>query len=444
MKRIVSGIMLTLLLLGIMMTLTSIIEPVKSEENNWWNSEWIYRREIIITERSNNSLVNFPVEVTFEHMGRIQTDGDDIRVIDNGIEVPYAIESINNTHTTIVFEVNVTAFSTKQLYIYYGNQNAEKPAYPLVPVIVHGDQKNGNATIDNRVFIGWEYAAWGVQPGWYIVEGQLVYIDNNPVVLWSDFRLDFDKDRVFETDEDLITDIPSWKGGIARYHFSQERFVGRSYGLGDFIGYVQTPVYVQLNFADTFLRVYRGQNFVETVQADRLQMESSLWDYARYQGGYEQNIIDGLDTNGPPNDPTWNTIYHSPLNPGWMAFRNSLSGYIFGAIGLNINISYVYHFAAKESHAYDRIIIFDGTDEQSADPHDQPSNCRIYWYADGTNSYNGIDKIATILLNSPLITISLEEIVPEFPSTLILALFILVTLIATILLKSKKKIDSHF
>jgi hypothetical protein len=435
MRKIVFGIMLILLVVST----SPLIIDVKSvnAEENWWNSNWTYRKRITIIERSNHSLVDFPIEITFRHDGHVQGDGRDIRVIDNNVEVPYALTMLNSTHATITLEINLTALTSKDLFIYYGNPNALKPNYPLVPLVIFGGQKTGNATIDNRIFIGWEYVAWGVQPGWYIVGGQLVYIDNNPVVLWTDFRMDFDHDGVFEVDEDLITDIPSWKGGIGRYHYEQERFVGRSYGLGDFLGYKQTPVYVQLNFANAYLRIYRKQNFVETIQADRLGMEGTVWDYARFEDGVEQNIIDGKNTTGPPEDPMHNTIYKSKDNPGWMAFRDSYNGRIFGAIGLNINSTYSYLLHAKEAHAWDRVILFDCTDEQTADPHDQPPNCRIYWYADGTNNYLEIDRIASILINSPTILMQSEEVLPEFPSTIILTIFMLTTTVLAVLARHR-------
>jgi hypothetical protein len=371
----------------------------------------------------------------------VQADGRDIRIIQNDTEIPYRITGINSTWATVMFEINLTSLSTKSIHIYYGNENATAPNYPLVPLVISEGQQKGNATIDNRIYIGWDYVAWGVQPGWYIVGGNLVYIDNNPVVLWTDFRMDFDNDGVFEEDEDLITDISSWKGGIGRRSgIDLRNYVFRSYGLGDYQSYVQTPIYVDIVFQDVTLRVYKGYNFVETVQADRLQMESSTWDYARYQGGYEQNIIDGLDTNGPPNDPTWNTIYNSSINPGWMAFRNSLNGYVFGAIGFNINTSYIYHFSAKESHAYDRLILFDYTTEQTLHPYNQPLGCKIYWYADGSNGYSEINKTATILSSSSTVTVLAEEMIPEFSSAMILLMLIFTTLTTTLLLKPKLKI----
>jgi len=435
-KKMVSGVMFTLLVFSILVLLIHV-KPAAGTEDNWWNPNWTYRRQVNITENSGYSLVNFPVEVIFRHDGHIQPDGRDIRVIENDTEIPYCITGINSTWAAVMLEINLTSLSAKSIYIYYGNENATSPNYPLVPLIISEGQQEGNATIDDRIFIGWNYVAWGVQPGWYIVGGNLVYIDNNPVVLWTDFRMDFDNDGVFEENEDLITDFDMWVGGIGRHHMGMGNFVERSYGLGDYQSYVRTPIYVDVVFQDVTLRVYKGYNFVETVQADRLQMESTSWDYARYQGGPEENIIDGLNTNGPPSDPMWNTLYNSSINPGWMAYRNSLNGYVFGAIGFNINSAYKYHFSAKEQHAYDRLIFFDYTAEQTLDPYNQPLDCKIYWYADGSNGYSEINETATILSNPPLATVLPEEEIPEFPSITTLVIAMVITATAIIIGKRK-------
>lgn len=431
-KKMVSGVMFTLLVFG-MLALLINVKPAASTEDNWWNSNWAYRRQVNITENSGYSLIDFPVEVSFRHDGHVQADGRDIRVVENNTEIPYCITKINSSWTTIMLEFNLTSLSSKSIYIYYENPNAATPNYPLVPLTIFEGQQKGNATIDNRIFIGWDYVPWGVQPGWYIVGGNLVYIDNNPVVLWTDFRMDFDNDGIFEENEDLITDFDLWTGGIGRYHMEVERFVERSFGLHDYQSYVRTPIYVDIVFQDVTLRVYKGYNFVETVQADSLQMEGSVWDYAKYESGVEENIIDGVNTNLD----LWNIMYNSSTNPGWMAYRNSLDGYVIGAIGFNINSTYIYHFPAKESHAWGRLILFDHTTEQSLSPHDQPSDCKIYWYADGSNGYSEINKTATILSNHPLVSVLPEEIIPEFPSVTILLIAMVITATAVIIGKRK-------
>ena len=431
MKETVCGIVLTFLLVG-MLALTFNIQPAKSTENDWWNSAWIYRRQLNITENSGYNLINFPVKVTFEHNGHIKANGEDVRVIDSSVEIPSYVEKCNSTHAQVIFEINLTVLESKTIYIYYGNPNANAPDYPLVPLSIF-EGNNGNATIDNRIFIGWNYVAWGVQPGWYNVGGNLVYIDNNQVVLWTDFRMDFDGNTHFEEDEDLITDFDLWKGGIGRSHMEVERFVERSFGLGDYQGFIRTPIYVDIVFADVMLRVFREHNFVETIQADRLQMESSMWDYAKFNNGTEENIIDHVNVN----PDLWNILYNSSVNPCWMAYRNSMNGYVFGAIGFNIGSNYKYYFPAKESHAYDRLIFFDYTTEQTLDPYNQPLDCKIYWYADGSNGYSEINKTAAMLGNPPQVYVLSEEIVPEFSSITILLIAMVITTTVAIIGRRK-------
>ena len=385
---------------------------ISPEPTAWWNSQWSCRKQITLNEASGSTLEQFPILVTFEHSGKTQSTGNDIRLIDNGNEVPYSVEAITSTYATIVFNINLNSLSSKTLYLYYGNSQANAPNYPLMPLQIY-QGISGNATIDNRIFIGWKNVAWGASPGYYLVGGSIVYLDNNAVTLWDDFRIDTNNNGVFDSSEDLLTDLGSWTGGIGRSHVGLANYVERSYGLGNFLSYVRTPNYVDLVFADAKLRVYKGQNFVETTQADRLQMESASWDYACYQGATEQNIIDGLNTNGVPSDPKWNTLYSSTVNPGWMAYRNSAKGYILGGIGFETNPSYSFRFIAKEAHAFDRLIFFDYTDSQIQDPYDQPTSCKIYWYADNSNSYANINKTAKVLSNLPQFSLLAEESNPN-------------------------------
>jgi hypothetical protein len=115
-----------------------------------------------------------------------------------------------------------------------------------------------------------------------------------------------------------------------------------------------------------------------------------------------------------------------------MAFRDSLNRRIFGGIGLNVNSSYSYYFPVKEAHAFDRLIMFDYSALQSVESYDQPLDCRVYWYADGTNDYLGINKTAAILNDRPLFSVLQEEAVPEFPTLMVPALFMI--LISTVAL----------
>jgi len=394
--------MLTLLLIG-MLTSAFYVNPVKSTEDNWWNSEWVYRRRVNITENSGYSLTNFPVEVSFNHNGHAQPDGKDIRVIDDLVEIPSYVEECNNTHAKVVFEINLSALQTKTLYIYYGNPNATPPNYPLVSLTI-SEGNNGYAIIDNLVYIGWNNMSWG----W-----------SNPVELWNDFRIDFDGDESLMDESDLIRDWAGMgstrMGGIGRHRKDIEAI-----GLGDYLGFIQTSIYVEIKFANASLKVYRKNSWVETVQADVLWMFSPSYDYAKYSGGVEENVIDGLNTNGPPNDPLWNIIYNSSVNPLWMAFKDSVNGYILSGIAHNIGSNYSYVLSAKEANDFDRCIIFEIWDPiyYPLNPFDHPSDCRIYWCADNSNGYSKIEAVAQMLNNQPSTVVGLEETTPAPPPPL--------------------------
>jgi len=432
MKKLCLWVILQILVLTLS-TLAFNIHSANSAEITWWNSAWMCRRQINITEKSGYSLVNFPVEVVFEHDGMIQPDGRDIRIIEDNVEIPFCITGTNSSWATVMFLANLTSLSSKSICVYYGNADADEPSYPLVSLTINEGQQKGNATIDNRVFIGWDYVSWGVQPGWYFVGGNLVYIDNPPVVLWENFRMDFDENGMFDNYEDLLTDLNLWKGGIGRCHMQEAAYVERSFGLGNYQRYTRTPIYVEIVFDNVTLRVYKSYNFVETTQADRLQIYGSLWNYAKHKDGAEENIIDGVNAN----IDLWNILYNSSISPGWIAYRNSLDCRVLGAIGFNVSSSYAYYFPAKESQVWDRLVFFDYTSEQILSPLDQPSDCRIYWYADGSDGYSEIDRTANILSNPPSFSVLSEEIIPEFPPVLILAIIIVTTTTAMVIGKSK-------
>jgi hypothetical protein len=275
------------------------------------------------------------------------------------------------------------------IYIYYGNPSALKPDYPLVPLIISEGTQKGYAIIDNRVYIGWDYTNWG----W-----------SNPVVLWDDFRIDFDKNGDPTDNYDLISgDYDGRHSGIGRHRRDIEAI-----GLGEYRSYKQTPIYVDVIFADVVLRAYRNNPLVETTNADVLWMFDPEWDYACYGGGIEQNIVDGLNTNQPG---LWNDIYCSDINPKWVAFRNSELGYVFASTGLKIGESYKYKLTAKETVWWDRVINYYGFWERAypLEPYDQPPDCRIYWYADNSNNYLRIEKMAQIFNNQPSVAVGAEE-----------------------------------
>jgi len=366
--------------------------------HTWWDAKWMYRIKVNITENSGYSLVNFPIEAIFRHNGHVQLDGKDIRVIDGSVEIPSYVEKCNNTYAKVVFEINLTALQTKTLYIYYGNPHATPPNYPLVPLTIL-EENNGYAIIDNLVYVAWEYTKWK----W---DG-----DNNLVTIWTDYRIDFDKNKDPTDDYDLITDVPYRKGGIGRFVKDYGNATVRTFGLGPYQYYIQTPIYVELVFSNATLKIFKHNTWVQTVQADTLVMFGHEWDYGKHGRGTEQNIIDGTIKNS--DSWGWECLYNSAVDPEWMAFRNSNLGLIIGGVGVNIG-NYNYSLAAKEAPDWDRNIWFDAHPslkypQVPLNPYDQLENAKIYWYGDNSNGYYNLEKFSHIVHNEPDISVSEEE-----------------------------------
>ncbi len=154
--------------------------------SNWWNSSWLYRKQITVSENSGNDLTNYAINFTinsqeliannkmnndcsdFRFTGpsylyelpiavnnsespselsnyqakinitdqtileHIATDGRDIRLFSTqqsnpysiGNEIPLWIQSRTANELILWTKVNVSAFSTKTLFMYYGNSSA--------------------------------------------------------------------------------------------------------------------------------------------------------------------------------------------------------------------------------------------------------------------------------------------------------------------------------
>lgn len=360
-----------------------------NEDNVWWDIAWKYRIKVDVIENSGFWLSNFPLILTINHYGNAQSDGDDVRIISNGVEIPSHITELKENSATVMFQMNTSAWTTKPVYIYYGNPEAKAPDYPNISLSIF-EGSAGYAVIDSTIYVGWQYTKWG----W---DG-----DNNNVTIWVDYRIDFNGNGDPTDDDDLIKDIPYRCGGIGRFRKIFENTTVRAIGLGEYKSFLQTPLYVDINFAHATLTIFRDQTFVKTRQADELQMFGSGWNYAKHGSGLEQHTTDGVH---------WEVYYSSPTNPGYMAFRNSDSGLILGAIGLKTNG--IFNIAAKEEPDWDRNILLDllptSLPQIPLRPYDQFNDTEIYWYGDNSNSYSGIEMTTVILKNQPSLKVGKEE-----------------------------------
>ena len=118
----------------------------QSEPGSWWNTSWLYRKEIIIDRtKVNGDLTNFPVLISLSSdadlAGNAQGDGDDILFTDYfGTRLNHEIEFYHHDTGELVAWVavsNLSQTSDTTLYIYYGNDAA-------------GNQENLNAVWDSN------------------------------------------------------------------------------------------------------------------------------------------------------------------------------------------------------------------------------------------------------------------------------------------------------
>jgi uncharacterized repeat protein (TIGR02543 family) len=106
--------------------------------NQWWCSEWKYRRTITIDHtKVSGELTDFPVliEITDSSLAeKAQPDGDDFVFIDvNNVKLDHQIEYYNNATGHLIAWVKVPCLSSTidtVLYVYYGNPNCENQQNP--------------------------------------------------------------------------------------------------------------------------------------------------------------------------------------------------------------------------------------------------------------------------------------------------------------------------
>ncbi|MBN1801884.1 MAG: DUF2341 domain-containing protein [Candidatus Lokiarchaeota archaeon] len=98
-------------------------------EDPWWNSSFQWRKCLSITNPGTYNLIDNWVYLTIDlsdsdYVGRIQSNGMDLRIVENGVVRDYWVE-VNHPSSgmlTIWFEANSTAGETDyDTYMYFGN-----------------------------------------------------------------------------------------------------------------------------------------------------------------------------------------------------------------------------------------------------------------------------------------------------------------------------------
>jgi len=170
----------------------------------WWNSSWDYRVPVNVTEQSGSDLTNFQVKIVMDTAslisdGKMNSDCSDIRIVDSddSTELPYWIETENsseacNTTTTAIWtKLNLTASSTKTIYVYYGNSGATSESNGSAVFDAFDDFNDGVISSDWTVVLGEAHEV----DGYLIVNGSTS--SPGPMTWWN--ARTFDSSYLAET-----------------------------------------------------------------------------------------------------------------------------------------------------------------------------------------------------------------------------------------------------
>jgi len=338
-----------------------------------WN-EWKNRCLVVLSETAGEDRINEPVEVSVKLSGA-KADGSDIRVIDGAqTEVPYQIVEKGSDGTfTLAFFANVPKQSSKNYFILYNNPEAGDPGYDKSSSAVDNKARTWQT---NDIFI-----QWGGKAGYYVDTKRPI-----TALKFDDSGLGVPAKAV-----DRITDDKGDWGEDKSYGYLGSNISGPNpYGFGSETGSIVAngPVFSEFKLGSALIRSYKGKKswIVTNGSVDSLFMFGRWYDREKH-GSSPENIIkdNGLADVGPY------PVYYasSQVGPGYMCFRQSVTGLVFGAIGIDTASWYI---AAKESGGYDRLISFNNSSNIP--------NAKIYWYSDISNGYTKIESFSKQTLNS--------------------------------------------
>jgi len=128
-KKLLSTVVILLVVCSMFM----IVIRTPDVKATWWNSDWGYKKEIIINHNQiDSTLTNFPICINITDTGlrdNAQNDGDDIVFTDNTevTHLNHEIEYYDGATGRLVAWVNVTSIShssNTSIFMYYGNAAA--------------------------------------------------------------------------------------------------------------------------------------------------------------------------------------------------------------------------------------------------------------------------------------------------------------------------------
>ncbi|MBI4401942.1 MAG: hypothetical protein HY581_09950 [Nitrospirae bacterium] len=116
------------------------LQGIPLTEWAWWNSSWLYRRQIRVTNNNESAILNsgYSINLTFNHSGLADSgkslaNGRDVRVVFNDtIELDrFAFTTFNSSQNTTLFFRTQSPLgpmaTSLDYFLYYGNPSAEPP-----------------------------------------------------------------------------------------------------------------------------------------------------------------------------------------------------------------------------------------------------------------------------------------------------------------------------
>ncbi|MDY6776890.1 MAG: hypothetical protein SVQ76_02180 [Candidatus Nanohaloarchaea archaeon] len=105
-------------------------------EEAWWNTDWDYRRMLVVKERSGAYLVNESVHVSIDvNESRMNDDCSDIRVVQNGELAAWSnTTSCGTENLSLDMAVDMEPLSRERVFVYYGGPVDSQPELRGAPM----------------------------------------------------------------------------------------------------------------------------------------------------------------------------------------------------------------------------------------------------------------------------------------------------------------------
>lgn len=334
--------------------------------------EWTYRAAIKLTEPIGFKRVDEPVEITFA-TNEAQPQGKDFRVTDVELhEIPSQISIVCPGVYKVHFFAQAEASSTSTYYLYYGNPSALKPDYGRIKSVVDNQAKTW---LTDSMFIKW---------------GEPVVNTIYGTSYITTLKFDYNQDGDPTNDLDCITDDRAWEWF---YGCMGSDYLALNYAQPQLIE--NGPMFATLALGEARLRSYKSKHwFLANSHVNMIDCFDRNYQFLKHGLGGEIFIPNW----GPGDIRESLTGYSSTvINPKYLAFRNPNNELIFGAVAKDVP---QWRIWAKYSGAWDRCISFSNN---SNNP-----DAEIYWYADASNSYEGIEALSTQVLNPLQVEVDAE------------------------------------